>query len=239
MRAAKLRFAATLLALDKAMKVAARRYPAFAGRLKEKDLSAQIKLRDDSQGRCFFIRDGKVSSRSGMQPAADIMIAFNDAEVAVRLLRPDRSQLQFIHAVKNFQVLTEGPDELTIWFSETLSLLMTAGAEYGVDCGKGITRYTSNTNGGPVFVYVEGVVQGLEFGRHRRLRDTGNVNAIEGREVAEHAAGGERDLAHEGGLVGEGVGGGDRGIERPQQPGGIEDRFRQLAGAFALRFGIG
>jgi trimethylamine-N-oxide reductase (cytochrome c) len=38
---------------------------------------------------------------------------------------------------------------------ETLSHMLFAGTEYGTDVGKGVTRYTSNTNGGPVFVYVK------------------------------------------------------------------------------------
>ena len=38
---------------------------------------------------------------------------------------------------------------------ETLSLMLTAGFKYGTRMGKGVTRFTSNTNGGPVFVYVK------------------------------------------------------------------------------------
>ena len=48
----------------------------------------------------------------------------------------------------------DGPDDLAVWFSETLQLLLTAGLEFGTDVGGGVRRYTSNTNGGPVFVYV-------------------------------------------------------------------------------------
>jgi hypothetical protein len=38
---------------------------------------------------------------------------------------------------------------------ETLSLMLNAGIKYGTRLGGGVTRYTSNTNGGPVFVYVK------------------------------------------------------------------------------------
>ena len=33
--------------------------------------------------------------------------------------------------------------------------MLSAGTEYGTKVGKGVMRYTSNTNGGPVFVYVK------------------------------------------------------------------------------------
>ena len=38
---------------------------------------------------------------------------------------------------------------------ETLSLMLSAGKKYGTEVGNGVMRYTSNTNGGPVFVYVK------------------------------------------------------------------------------------
>src|SRR5450756_3147177 len=34
-------------------------------------------------------------------------------------------------------------------------MMLTAGTRYGVDLGGGVTRYTNNTNGGPVFVDVK------------------------------------------------------------------------------------
>jgi molybdopterin guanine dinucleotide-containing S/N-oxide reductase-like protein len=151
---AKLQFSATLLVMEKLLRVTARRHPEFAARIKERNFSAQIKLRDNSLGRCFFFRYGKVSSQSGIHEA-DVVMAFKNAELAVRILRPNRKQLDFLHAVKNFQIEVIGPDELTIWLSETLNMMMTAGAQHGTAMGDGVVRYTNNTNGGPVFVYVK------------------------------------------------------------------------------------
>ena len=151
---AKLQFASTLIALDKLLRVSAWRYPEFRARLKEKSFTAQIKLRDNSQGRFFRFENGKVRSKAGVWPA-DVSMVFQDAELAARLLKPNRKQLDYLHAVKNFQLEVQGPDELTIWFCETLNILPTLGAGYGTDMGGGVRRYTSNTNGGPVFVYVK------------------------------------------------------------------------------------
>jgi len=151
----KTQFSLFLFGLEKLMRFTAMRHAFFKDRLKEKNFTAQIKLQDNSQGRHFMFKDGKVSSRGGIHPKPDITIVYRDALLAAKLMRPDRDQLEQINAMKNFQIGMEGPDELTSWFTETLSLMLTAGAEFGTDMGDGVTRYTSNTNGGPVFVYVK------------------------------------------------------------------------------------
>ena len=151
----KILFYIILLGLGKLMNVLAWKYPVFRERLKEKNLIAQIKLRDNSLGRCFIFKDGKVRSRSGIHPGPDITIIYNSASLAVRLMRPNRSQMEQINAMKNFQIGLEGPDDAASWFMDTLSLMLSSGLKYGTGMGKGVARYTSNTNGGPVFVYVK------------------------------------------------------------------------------------
>ena len=153
--AAEAQFTATLAGLEVALRATARRHPAFAARLRERDLVAQIRLAGRRRGRAYTIRGGKVRSRAGLHPAPDLTMTFDSAEVAARVMRPGRDYLEFIDALKNFQMRVEGPDELAVWFSETLQMMLTAGLEYGVDAGGGVRRFTSNTNGGPVFVYVQ------------------------------------------------------------------------------------
>ncbi|MBN2123519.1 MAG: molybdopterin-dependent oxidoreductase, partial [Deltaproteobacteria bacterium] len=152
---ARLQFYVILLGLEILMRLLALIFPAFRERLKEKNLTAQIKLQDNSLGRYYTFRNGKVRSKSGIHPKPDITIFYHSAELAARLMRPNRSQLEQINAMKNFQIGMEGPDELTSWFMETLSLMLSAGLKFGTDMGNGVRRYTSNTNGGPVFVYVK------------------------------------------------------------------------------------
>ena len=152
--AAEVQFSATLTGLEVALRAAARRYPTFAARLRERDLVAQIRLAGRRRGRAYILRGGKVRSRAGLHPAPDLTMSFDSAEVACRVMKPGRDYLEFIDALKNFQMRVEGPDDLAVWFSETLQMMLTVGLEYGVDEGGGVHRYTSNTNGGPVFVYV-------------------------------------------------------------------------------------
>ncbi|MCJ7596485.1 MAG: molybdopterin-dependent oxidoreductase, partial [Desulfobacterales bacterium] len=151
----KTQFSLILLGLEKALRYTARRHPSFGNRLKEKDLTAQIKLMDNSQGRYFTFKDGRVTSKSGIHPGPDVCMSFRNVDVAVKLMKSPGDQLSRISAMKTFQIALEGPDELTMWFSETLSLILSAGAQFGTAMGKGVRRYTTNTNGGPVFVYVK------------------------------------------------------------------------------------
>ena len=80
---------------------------------------------------------------------------FGSARLALDILIPPRDPLATINAMKSFQLGVEGPEELGCWWMETLSLMLNAGTKYGSQVGKGVIRYTSNTNGGPVFVYVK------------------------------------------------------------------------------------
>jgi trimethylamine-N-oxide reductase (cytochrome c) len=152
----RIRFRAVLFALDKVLAFRARQDLELAARLRHKNLTVQMKLRDESLARYLVFEDGKVSDTKAAIPGhPDVVMAFQNAKIAARLTRPRRNQLDFVTSVMNFKLLLEGPDELVIWFSETLSMALTGRIEYGVDAGKGVKRYTNNTNGGPIFVYVK------------------------------------------------------------------------------------
>jgi hypothetical protein len=144
-----------LMGLPWALRIAARRNPAFRERLKEKDLSAVIKLEDGSVARYYRFTNGRIRSGSGDIASPDVTMTFRDADLAVNLMMPPRNYLDMINAMKNFQVGLYGEEEMTSWFSEILTVMFQVGWKYGTELGDGVTRYTSNTNGGPVFVYVK------------------------------------------------------------------------------------
>jgi len=151
-----MQFATILYGLEKVINRTARKNPAFKERLTEKNFTAQIKIIDDSVGRYFTFDKGTVFSRRGLHDNPDICMMFKDAELAVKLCMPPKNHLAMINAMKNFQIGIQGPDDLVMWFMETLNQILTSGMEYGTDVGGGgVKRYTSNTNGGPVFVYVK------------------------------------------------------------------------------------
>ena len=82
-------------------------------------------------------------------------MVFKSAETAVRLLMFSHDHQAFINAAKMFRVDLEGSQEAGAWFTETLSMLKTVWWKFGTKMDDGSVRYTNNTNGGPVFVYVK------------------------------------------------------------------------------------
>ena len=62
-----------LWGIPQAMRAAARVYPEYAARLKERDLVAQFRLRDKPEGRWIKLENGKISSGKGIhaQPRPD------------------------------------------------------------------------------------------------------------------------------------------------------------------------
>ncbi len=144
-----------MLGLAQALRLLRLTNTAFRERFAEKNLVVQLKVLDCGTARSITFRDGRVSSRAGIHPAPDVVLSFKNARVAAKLmsLKPDH---RFnIDAMKNFTVDLDGPDELTVWFAETISMVKALGWRYGTRLKGGITRYTGNTNGGPVFVYVK------------------------------------------------------------------------------------
>ena len=148
-------FSIVLLSFRVLLGLTAMRFSSFKNRLKEKNLTVQIKLKDNSRGRYYILKDGAVTSRSGIHTNPDVNIIFENVRIALDILVPPRDQFATVNAMKAFQVGLLGPDELTSWWMETMSLMLNAGTRYGTDVDKGVTRYTGSTNGGPVFVYVK------------------------------------------------------------------------------------
>src|SRR5450756_777817 len=72
----KAKFALILFALTQLLRFVAWRHPRFAARLKERNLVAQIKARDEGTGRWIDIRDGKIRSGAGQHPKPDITLFF-------------------------------------------------------------------------------------------------------------------------------------------------------------------
>ncbi|GFE59624.1 dehydrogenase [Geobacter sp. AOG2] len=152
-------FKLVLFAIPKAIGMTARKYPAFAEKLKERDAVVQMRVKNAEAGRYLVFKRGQLSSTAGIHPNPDLTICWETPAVAMRSFLKSRDFLERIHAMKNFQLSADGSHEVAAWFSEILNLMAEApillGGGYGIDMGKGVKRYTNLTNGGPVFVYVK------------------------------------------------------------------------------------
>jgi trimethylamine-N-oxide reductase (cytochrome c) len=149
------KFSALLYGIAPMLRAKARKYPAFAKRLAEKNLTVQIRTFDAAVARHFTFKAGTVASARGVHPEPDVTISVATAELGARLFVPWVDHLERIEAMKNFNFKADGPDELVVWFTQTLTMMLSVGWEYGIDVGDGTKRYVTNTNGGPLFVYVK------------------------------------------------------------------------------------
>ncbi|MGO9432320.1 molybdopterin-dependent oxidoreductase [Rhodoblastus sp.] len=144
-----------LFVLPRMLEFTARRHPVFRDRLKQHDVTAWFGLKDESIGATIAIRGGKVFAQAGSRAEADVALVFQDVYTALVFLMPGPDQGEIIHAAKNFKVVTVGRDDLLLWFTQTLNMSQTVGFEMGVKMPDGSRRYTTCTNGGPIFVYVK------------------------------------------------------------------------------------
>lgn len=146
-----------LSAVPQAIRFAAFRSPSFKARLKEKNLVAQIRLNDGSISRWFEFKNGKLTSKNGLHPAPDVEMCFLSEEAAVKIFTQAENRLNNLAAMKHHRINLIGSDELTNWFVETMSEMVKFGktVEYGTKMGDGSLRCVTNTNSGPLFVYVK------------------------------------------------------------------------------------
>ncbi len=149
------RFSATLWGLAQLMRVQARLHAKFRDRLRERNLVAQIKARDEDVGRWFELRDGKLRTGAGLHKAPDMTLAFKNAALGAALLTPPINWLDQINAQKDFTLTVDGPEDLTNWWAQIMMAALTAGWQFGTRLPDGTMRYCNMTNGGPVFVHVK------------------------------------------------------------------------------------
>ena len=129
-------------------------YPALRAMLRRHDAVTQIQLQDGSIGRHFIVRGGKVRPVAGLHPKPDVVMMFKDVDTALTMMQPQPDMGEVVHAAKNFKVRVIGSDVLGVWWMQTLNFMLKASLKFGVAQSDGTVRYTTCTNGGPLFVYV-------------------------------------------------------------------------------------
>ena len=150
-----MRFSIILWAMVQAMRLTRLLYSEFRNRLKERNVTAQFKLQDNSEGRWVRIDNGRIRSGKGLHDNPDFSVVFKNKAIAEEFLTPPFDQLVRIDAAKNFKLMVEGSDEASVWFMITLNRMQSIRWKIGTPVGNGVVRYTNGTNGGPIFVYVK------------------------------------------------------------------------------------
>src|SRR5262249_60930537 len=107
-----MKFQIILWGMAQLLRYAAWRHPAFHARLKERNLVAQLKARDEEIGRWYAIRDGKLTSGRGLRADADVTLAFKNAAEGADLRMPPIDWLDQINAQKDVKRTGRGPHHL-------------------------------------------------------------------------------------------------------------------------------
>ena len=94
-----------LWGIPQAMRAAARLYPQYAARLKEKNVIAQFRLRDKPEGRWIKLENGRVTSGKGIHAKPDLTLRFKNKAIAESFLTPPFDMLERIDAAKNFKIV--------------------------------------------------------------------------------------------------------------------------------------
>ena len=144
-----------LFAIPYVIRFSAKKNFSFREFLGRHNCVVQIQLKDRSIGRYYSIADGRITSRSGIHDNPDITMLFKDLKTALVFLVPPMDQAEVVHAAKHFKVQMLGDDTLIVWFSQLMNLLNTMNLKQGTDMPDGSVRYTTHTNGGPLFVFVK------------------------------------------------------------------------------------
>ncbi|MDB1125302.1 molybdopterin-dependent oxidoreductase [Vibrio algarum] len=148
-------FKTVLWGLTQAIKLLASRDRKFKSLISEKNFSIAMYLRTADIGRTYIFKDGKITSKAGKNPSADIKMVYETAEDAMKVMVPWRDYQEVIDILKNFKMDAIGDEEYVIHFTKILSAITDSQIKYGVPQEDGTTRLVNNTNGGPVFVYVK------------------------------------------------------------------------------------
>ena len=98
-----MKFSILLYGIYLAIRFMALRSPAFKQRLGEKNLVAQIKLQDNSIGRYFELRNGRVSSRAGIHPSPDVTMFFKNVRIAFGFSSPLRTTANWSTPERTFR----------------------------------------------------------------------------------------------------------------------------------------
>jgi molybdopterin guanine dinucleotide-containing S/N-oxide reductase-like protein len=155
------RFILILAGLAETIRSNGQQYPKLKERMKEYDLTAQIRLADNSCGRWFSFENGQLDSDEGILDEEEVQVelVFKTAELAEKVMRPDRDHAAYVNGIKYHQIKLLGDDLPATWFEELLITAMEApiyyGDSYGTDLGNGVRRLVNATTGGALFVYVK------------------------------------------------------------------------------------
>ncbi len=114
-----MKFSLLLWALGLKLKSAAKKSESFRTRLKELNMTVQIKTEDGKKGRFYTIKDGSISSTGGIAPAADVALVWSDASTGFTVMKSEDQEVK-MKALTEGRLKLEGDGMKALWFTETI-----------------------------------------------------------------------------------------------------------------------
>lgn len=118
-----MKFRFLLWAMGLLMARASRKNPAFQQQLQDKDLVFQMQTLDGKVARHFFVRDLRITSKSGLHPQPAFAIAFSDPAYGFATLQASNKQLAFMQGIQDKHIQIKGNPALVIWFQGLMKYL--------------------------------------------------------------------------------------------------------------------
>ncbi len=116
-----MKFKLLLYLLSVKLRGASKKNPAFIKYIKDKNLKAQIKTADNSQGRLYIFNRGKVSSVPGVHEA-DFAMVWDDPETAFKVMTSGNEEAS-LAALTERKLVVDGNFKDFAWFSKALSIM--------------------------------------------------------------------------------------------------------------------
>ncbi len=153
--AADKQFKIILWGLTQAIRLLAKKDRKFKLLIAERNFTASLYLRTENIGRTYTFKNGKISSKAGKNKNADMCMIYESSVDAMKVMVPWRDYQEVIDLLKNFKMDATGDESVIVHFTKILGAITDSQIKFGIPQKDGTTRLVSNTNGGPVFVYVK------------------------------------------------------------------------------------
>ncbi len=114
-----MKFSLLLYGLFFKLKSAAKKSEAFKQRLKEQNMTLQIKTQDNKRGRYFTFKDGEIISKKGIAASADVALVWCDAKTAFAVMAKGDQETS-LKALTEGKLKLEGDAQKALWFTETV-----------------------------------------------------------------------------------------------------------------------
>jgi hypothetical protein len=114
-----MKFSLLLWILGRKLKAAAKKSAEFKNRVKEQNITVQIKTADNSRGRYYVLKDGEIESIKGIAPQSDVALVWSDPATGFTVMKSESQEVK-MKALTEGKLKLEGDGGKALWFTETI-----------------------------------------------------------------------------------------------------------------------